>query len=208
VGWERSPQNKDSKTFWGVKKGEVIFDPQGVPWDQAISQFNFTGKDLNVGDPNEWTDYELEVDLLHEQQANWPGGIRGRVDLKTGSHYAVWIYPGDSRINLYSNPGWDINTGIVNHGQANYKPEVNKFHTLKLTFEGNVIKVFYDGKVLIEAKDNSYKKGTVALDNQDKVVHYDNVRIRGAGIPNLNVSPVSPAGKLATTWGQLKDAHQ
>ena len=28
-GWERSPQNKDSKTFWGVKKGEVIFDPRG-----------------------------------------------------------------------------------------------------------------------------------------------------------------------------------
>lgn len=208
VGWERSPQNKDSKTFWGVKNKEVIFDPQNVPWDQAISQFNFTGKGLNVGDPNEWTDYELEVDLLHEVQANWPGGIRGRVDLKTGAHYAVWLYPGDSRINLYSNPGWDINTGIVNHGQANYKPEVNKFHTVTLTFEGSTIKVSYDGKVLIEAKDNNYKKGTVALDNQDKVVHYDNVRIRGTGIPNLNVSPVSPAGKLATAWGKIKNAHQ
>ena len=206
VGWERSPQNKDSKTFWGVKNKEVIFDPLNVPWDQAISQFNFTGKGLNVGDPNEWTDYELEVDLLHEVQANWPGGIRGRVDLKTGSHYAVWLYPGDSRVNLYSNPGWDINTGIVNHGQANYKPEVNKSHTVGLTFEGSTIKVSYDGKVLIEAKDSTYKKGTVALDNQDKVVHYDNVRIRGAGIPNLNVSPVSPAGKLATAWGKIKNA--
>jgi hypothetical protein len=208
VGWERSPQNKDSKVFWGVKNKEVIFDPQGVPWQQAISQFNFTGKGLGIGDPNKWTDYELEVDLLHEVQANWPGGIRGRVDLETGSHYAIWLYPGDSRINLYSNPGWDINTGLVNLGQAAYKPEVNKFRTLKLTFEGDVIKVFYDGKMLIEKKDGLYKKGTVALDNQDKVVHYDNVRIRGAAIPNLNASPVSPAGKLATIWGEVKNTHQ
>ncbi len=207
-GWERSPQNKDSKTFWGIKKGEtfVTFDPQGVAWDAAISQFNFTGEGLDVGNPAEWTDYEVEVDLRHTEQANFPGGIRGRVDLKTGSHYVVWLYPGKSTMNLFSNPGWDINTGLQNHGEAVYKPEVNKWHTVKLSFQGNVIKVFYDGKMMLEVKDNQYKKGTVALGNQDKVVDYDNVRIRGAGIPNLNASPVNPQDKLTTTWGKLKSS--
>ena len=31
---------------------------------------------------------------------------------------------------------------------------------------------------------------TIALGNQDKIVDYDNVRIIGPGIPNLNVSAV------------------
>ena len=209
-GWERSPQNPDSKTFWGVKTkgGEnfVTFDPQGVVWDQAISQFNFTGEGLNVGDPNEWTDYDVEVDVRHKDVANFPGGIRGRVDLDTGSHYVVWLYPGSAKLNLFSNPGWDINTALKDHGVAPYKPEVDKWHTVKLSFSGTTIKVFYDGKEMIEVKDNSYKSGTVALGNQDKVVDYDNVRITGPGIPSLNVSPVKPQDKLTITWGQIKSS--
>ena len=209
-GWERSPQNPDSKTFWGVKTkgGEnfVTFDPQGVVWDQAISQFNFTGEGLNVGDPNEWTDYDVEVDVRHKEVANFPGGIRGRVDLDTGSHYVVWLYPGSAKLNLFSNPGWDINTALKDHGVAPYKPEVDKWHTVKLSFSGTTIKVFYDGKEMIEVKDNSYKSGTVALGNQDKVVDYDNVRITGPGIPSLNVSPVKPQDKLTITWGQIKSS--
>jgi hypothetical protein len=210
-GWERSPQNPDSKTFWGVKTkgGEnfVTFDPQGIAWNQAISQFNFTGEGLKVGNPSEWTDYDVEVDLRHKDVANYPGGIRGRVDLKSGSHYVVWLYPGSAKLNLFSNPGWDINTALVNHGEAPYKPEVDKWHTVKLSFSGTTIKVFYDGKEMIEVKDNSYKSGTVALGNQDKVVDYDNVRITGPGIPNLNVSPVEPQDKLTITWGQIKSSR-
>ena len=42
-GWERSPQNEDSKSFWGIEKGNafVTFDPKGLVWSEAISQFNF-----------------------------------------------------------------------------------------------------------------------------------------------------------------------
>ena len=81
------------------------------------------------------------------------------------------------KMNLFSNPGWDINTGLQNHGEAPYKPEVDKWHKVKLSFSGTTIKVFYDGKMMIETKDNQYKSGTVALGNQDKIVDYDNVRI-------------------------------
>ena len=207
-GWERSPQNRDSKSFWGIEKGNtfVTFDPKGLVWSEAISQFNFTGEGLNVGDPSKWTDYDLEVDLRHKEVANFPGGIRGRVDLETGSHYVVWLYPGSAKMNLFSNPGWDINTGLQNHGEAPYKPEVDKWHTVKLSFSGATIKVFYDGKMMIEAKDNQYKSGTVALGNQDRIVDYDNVRITGPDIPNFNASAVEPENKLTITWGQIKSS--
>ena len=207
-GWERSPQNEDSKSFWGIEKGNtfVTFDPKGLVWSEAISQFNFTGEGLKVGTPNKWTDYDVEVDVRHKVIANFPGGVRGRVDLETGSHYVVWLYPGSAKMNLFSNPGWDINTGLQNHGEAPYKPEVDKWHTVKLSFSGTTIKVFYDGEMMIETKDNQYKSGTVALGNQDKIVDYDNVRITGPGIPDLNASAIEPQGKLTTTWGQIKSS--
>jgi hypothetical protein len=202
-GWERSPQNKNNdKISWEVVNGEVVFDPGGQPWQMALSQLNFVGA-KNVED---WEDYEFQVEIMHTMAANWPGGIRGHVDLKTGAHYAVWIYPGDGMIRLYKGPVWDINTGIVKLGEAPYKVEINKFHTYGIKFEGDKISVSYDGKVIIEANDNQYKKGTVALCVQDKIVHYDNAVITGKQIPNLNMSPVQPEDKLAVTWGKLKSS--
>ena len=64
-GWERSPQNRDSKSFWGIEKGNtfVTFDPKGLVWSEAISQLNFTGEGLGIGAFDKWTDYDVEVDL-------------------------------------------------------------------------------------------------------------------------------------------------
>ena len=107
-------------------------------------------------------------------------------------------------MKLYKNPGWDINTGLSTLGEAAYSPEVDEFHTLKMVCKGDTITVFYDGEEMISAQDNEHKKGTVALCVQNQVVSFDNVKITGAGIPNRNMSPVEPAGKVAATWGMIK----
>ena len=204
-GWERSPQNEKNKSvFWGVVDKVLMFDPKGQPWDQAISQLNFVGN-KNVTNVKDWADYELKVDIKHTELANWPGGFRARVDLDTGGHYAVWFYPGDSKMNLYKNPGWDINTGLTSLGQAAYKAEAGKFHTVKLSCIGDDIRVSYDGKEIIAAKDSEHKKGTIAMDVQDKAVYFDNIKVTGANIPNVKLSPVQPAGKLTATWGKIKN---
>jgi len=202
-GWQRSPQNEKSKVFWGIEDRAIKFDPKGLPWDQAISQMNFVGNQ-RVKNVSEWKDYDLEVDLKHVERANWPGGIRARVDLDTGGHYAVWLYPGDSKMNLYKNPGWDINAGLQTLGQAAYKPDVDKFHTLKISCQGPTIKVFYDGEEAITAEDKEHEKGTIALCVQDKVVYFDNVKVTGPDIPSIDMSPVEPVGKIACAWGKIK----
>jgi hypothetical protein len=56
--------------------------------------------------------------------------------------------------------------------------------------------------IIFSGKD--YKKGTIALSVQDKVVYYDNIKVTGPGIPNTKLSPVTPAGKLTATWGEIK----
>jgi len=68
-GWERSPQNEKSKVFWGVKDGAMVFDPKGIDWSLAIGQLNFAGTS-KVSNVRDWTNYDFEADLKHEQMAN------------------------------------------------------------------------------------------------------------------------------------------
>ncbi len=64
--------------------------------------------------------------------------------------------------------------------------------------------MFYDDEEVISAKDGEHQTGTIALDVQNKVIHFDNIKVTGNQIPNANMSPVEPTGKLTTTWGTLK----
>lgn len=202
-GWERSPQNKDSKVFWGVKDGAMMFDPKGLAWDVAISQMNFVGTS-RISNVRDWTDYDVEVDIKLTEVQNYPGGPRGRVDLDTGGHYAVWLYPASGELKLYKNPGWDINTGIATVGSGKFVPKVGEYHKVELSMKGDSIKVYYDGKLEIDATDKEHKKGTIAVESQDRVVYFDNITVTGPQIPNYKMSPVEPTGKLTTVWGQIK----
>ena len=204
-GWERSPQNKDSKAFRGVDKKEkaMKFDPKGVGWKEAISQMNFVGTD-QVKNVREWKDYDVEVDIKLTEAANFPGGPRGRVDLKTGGHYVVWLYPTSGELKLYKNPGWDINAGLETVGAGKFKPKVDEYHKVKLSMRGSDIKVYYDGNLEIEAKDKSHKQGTIAVGSQDRVVYFDNIKVEGPDIPNTDMSSVEPEGKLTSIWARIK----
>ncbi|MDE0017168.1 MAG: hypothetical protein OXU51_13360 [Candidatus Poribacteria bacterium] len=105
-GWERSPQNEDSKSFWGIEKGNtfVTFDPKGLVWNEAISQLNFTGEGLNIGDPNKWTDYEVEVDLRHKEVANFPKKVLAfhLIASPTLPPFSISISVKAARLNTFS----------------------------------------------------------------------------------------------------------
>ena len=115
------------------------FDPKGIGWKEAISQMNFVGTD-QAKNVREGKDYDIEVDIKLKEAANYPGGPRGRVDLKTGSHYMVWLYPASGELKLYKNPGWDINAGIKTIGAGKFKPKVDEYHKIKLSIRGSDIK--------------------------------------------------------------------
>ena len=127
--------------FGGVDKKEkdMKFDPKDIGWKEAISQMNFVGTG-QVKNVREGKDYDIEVDIKLKEAANYPGGPRGRVDLKTGSHYVVWLYPALGELKLYKNPGWDINAGIKTIGAGKFKPKVDEYHKIKLSIRGSDIK--------------------------------------------------------------------
>jgi len=61
---------------------------------------NFVGTD-QVKNVREWADYDVEVDIKLIKALNFPGGVRGRVDLDTGGHYVVWLYPASGDLQLF-----------------------------------------------------------------------------------------------------------
>jgi len=212
-GWKRSPQNeKNNKIFGGIVDGALMFDPKGQELGQTDCQMNFVGTPkLSNVHVREWTDYEFEVDIKYSEHTGWellptPGGIRARVDLDSGGHLRIWLYPFLRKMILWKNPFWNIHDGLVNLGEVPIEPpDVGKFHKLMLSCNGDTIKVFYDGEEKITAKDDEHKSGTIALDVCDKVVYFDNIKVTGAQIPNVNMSsPVEPAGKFAIAWGEIK----
>jgi len=74
-------------------------------------------------------------------------------------------------------------------------------YIIVLEVEGDTIRSFIDGKLMVEATDKTYKNGRPGLGGRTSTVWYEYVEINGPGIAP---TPVQPLGKLAVTWGKLK----
>ena len=193
--WKKSPAALDAS--WKVDKGELSFSGSGA-------------SQMMTGDVN-WKDYTVECDVKLANLLEWPGGIRTYVDPNTGGHYAVWVYPAQKFIKLYSGTAWDINTGLVELGKSDgFDPKAETYFHLKIVHSGKNIEVWFGenkntAKKIISASDSKYTSGLFACDGWDKPITFDNVLITGPGIPrSQGESAVDPSNSLPTLWGSLK----
>src|SRR5262249_23654321 len=69
-------------------------------WSAAGDVADYSGgghTQIYVGSGS-WTDYTVETKFQLFSTNNFPGGLRGRVDLVSGAAYAAWLYPATSTI--------------------------------------------------------------------------------------------------------------
>src|SRR3989454_10266605 len=83
-GWTISPLGQAAG--WRVVGGVYSYDGGGHTQSYR-------------GEPS-WNDYTLEAKIRLTTLNNYPGGIRGRVDPRTGGGYAVWVYPATGGVPL------------------------------------------------------------------------------------------------------------
>ncbi len=135
-----------------------------------------------------WADYTIQADIELSSLSNWPGGIRGRVNPATGAGYVVWLYPANGQIVLWRATGWNIDSpGLTQLGTAGgIAFDTSNFHTVRITFAGSTITVYYDGALVITAADATYSSGLIALDVSNQPVSFDNVTV-------ISGSPLPPA---------------
>jgi len=143
-----------------------------APWAAHSGNWTVTGGALVGGTntlqsygyailTNNWTNFSVEG-RLRFPGAVYGGGLGGRLNPATGAHYAAWIYPegssaGGSSLRLVKFQNW-TNWSYAGEQftpmQRIALPEVGtNWHTVKLTFQDQLIMVFYDGVQMISTTD-------------------------------------------------------
>jgi hypothetical protein len=144
---------------------------------QDLADYNGGGHTQLYAGSGSWTDYTVNARFNVFSISNYPGGLRGRVNLSTGAGYEAWILPNSRTIVLYRTTGWSIDspglTALGSFTVTNMDPNV--FHNLALSFSGTQISVIYDGTTIIQATDANLSSGAIALDVSNQHMQFDDV---------------------------------
>jgi hypothetical protein len=158
-----------------------------APWVARSGTWTVSGGILTGTNPpqsyafayitNSWTNYSVQARIRFSSINGNGGGIGGRFNPVTGSHYVAWIGPDASNDgpNLLRLIKYQDYFGAFEYTNASYRamaqvalPGVGtNWHTVKLSFQGNQIAVSYDGSQVINVTDvesNPYLTGTVGID--------------------------------------------
>jgi hypothetical protein len=148
-------------------------------WSVVNHTYNYNGGGPTqqfAGSPT-WTDYTFQADVTLATATDYPGGIRFRVNTSTGAGYALWLYPGESKVVLYNVPQWNIDTKYTTVATGDGVALSVGVHHLRVDAQGASIKVFVDNVQVLTTTDSSYTQGAIALDVSNRVVSYSNVSV-------------------------------
>ena len=150
-------------------------------WDASTGAAAYNGgghTQIHAGS-GAWTDYKVEAKFRLTNGSNYPGGLRGRVNLATGESYAAWLYPSQGVVKLFRVAAWHIDTaGLALLSEVNVGTiTTGVFHDLAITFSGSQISVAYDGTTVIQTTDASLATGAVSLDVSNQPIDWDDVKV-------------------------------
>jgi len=154
-----------------------------------------------------WADYtfSVETEIAEGKYTYW----MVRVQSDPLSYYAFERSHSNSATVWRRDAGQHTKLADGNALQAGHLDK----HIWTIDVKGDNISVFLDDKLLAEAKDGTYQKGTVGLgghslgsDTGKNVILFDNVSVDGKGIPKS--LSVAPANKFTTSWANIKTKYQ
>ena len=149
---------------WSVANNAFIYNGQGHTQQYAGSQA--------------WANYIVSAGVTLSNLSDYPGGLRGRVNLTSGAAYVAWLYPSEHVIKLFRTTAWNIDSsGLTLLGQSAAISMDTNTHLLRLAFAGNQITVYYDNSQVISATDSTLPTGAIALDVSSQPVRFSNVTV-------------------------------
>jgi Viral BACON domain len=164
--------------------GNWTVSPVGSPanWSVASNAYGYNGAGTSNSSAGSqaWLNYDYAVDFKLASLNDYPGGIRGRVNLTTGSGYGAWIYPNEKVIKLFKIGQWNIDSGFTLLAtSATINIDATNWHNLRLDFRGSTINVYFDNVLVIQSSDTTYTAGAVALDVSSQPIQFTNVVVIG-----------------------------
>ena len=181
---------------------------------------------LTTGDDT-WKDYTVEFDVRPLKKHGRPTiAIAARVQEK----WFVKCYIADAVVVLpdggnVPERGWFFcSAGSLNGGKAkglSFGPQpllkLFRWAHLKLSVEDNIFTFWINGEQVMEPTElrifrnregfadfPEFHTGGIGIGLSNYTARFDNVTVTGDSIPDSGAFAVTPQGKLATTWGNLK----
>ena len=156
---------------------------------------------IYFGEDN-WTDYRMEVKARKIVGPYFH--LFARVQEPAVDFYFMEISYNSHTTSLFMFSGGAANE--ITGGPRPKRPDSKDdkggdSYTIVFETEGETLRTYIDGKLMVENQDKTYDKGRPGLGGRDSTVHYEYVEINGEGIPP---TAVEPADKLAILWGELK----
>ena len=159
---------------------------------------------IYFGEDN-WTDYRMEV------KARKLVGPYFHLFVRT-KEPAVDFYFMEISYNSHTTSLFMFSGGAANEITGGPRPKRpdskddkgGDAYTMVFEVEGETLRTYIDGKLMVENQDKTYDKGRPGLGGRDSTVAYEYVEINGEGIPP---TAVEPADKLAILWGELKSPY-
>ena len=156
---------------------------------------------IYFGDDN-WTDYRMEVKARKLVGPYFH--LFARVQEPAVDFYFLEISYNSHTTSLFMFSGGAANE--ITGGPRPKRPDSKDAkggdaYTIVFETEGETLRTYIDGKLMVENQDKTYDKGRPGLGGRDSTVLYEYVEINGEGIPP---TAVEPADKLAITWAELK----
>jgi hypothetical protein len=139
--------------------------------------YNGAGHTQSWAGSSTWTDYTVAANFRLSSTADYPGGLRGRVDASSGASYGAWIYPAEGIIRLFRIGQWNIDAGNTLLATATGLIMDTNTHNIRLAFKGSIIQIYYDNALVITATDATYAQGAVALDVSNQPIAFSNVSV-------------------------------
>jgi len=150
------PTNADPLAPWIAQSGY---------WTITAGQLQGTG--LDVGMDNDayvagnWTNYSVQAQMQLPAGA-FVGGLEGRVNPVSGANYTVNVYPngfpGETSspvLKLWKFHSWQVlNSNPMQ--EAMLPPVGTNWHSVKMTFRGSEILVYFDGVQMLDVIDHGF----------------------------------------------------
>src|SRR5260370_37258896 len=157
-----------------------------TPWTAQSGAWSFTGGTMQSGlNPtfgyanatitNIFVNYTVQGRFKYPAGA-FGGGLAGRLNPTTGTHYAAWVYPENSaggsnvlrllKFQNYTAFGYQ-GTAFNPVAQTNLAAVGTGFHTVRMDFSTNRIIIYLDGVAQLNVQDTEatyYTNGAVGMD--------------------------------------------
>ena len=162
---------------WSIANNALIGTNNSSPWAYTEAYLS-----------NNWTDYVVQGQIQFSSTNGWGGGLSGRVNPTTGTHYAAWVYPegsqGDNwpnqptgsavlKLLRYTAWGGDVNQTYTIMVQTNLPNVGTNWHTLQLAFQRTNIVVSLDGVREINTNDPaSFASGGISAGMYSDPTYY------------------------------------